>query len=586
MIVRLVVLLALLMSGLVAPPAQAHPTASAVTGAASPAAGPMLAASAVTATKPRAVVSGSYQLLASGKVRVSLTSTATRVKLTWRTVSNKKRTALVKVRKGAAVRTLPKGSKKVVAQARATKKLRTGAVTPIPLYSPPAVTPPVVTPPVDTPPVAAPPSGPPPPVSPPPVDPDPSTSPPPADTTAPGPVIGLQATAATPTSITLVWDNPTDPDLDQIIVRRAAGATPPASPTDGSGVALATATATTATDSGLDPASDFSYAAFARDHAGNTSAVASVTTRTAASPDVDAPPPAQSITAVPGDGLVVVSWQAVPAVDLAGYLVYQGAGPDGPWVEVAGSPTTSTDLTVTGLANDTTLWFTVAARDTAGNTSVPGVPSPATPTGPPPVPVAPGVTLMASEAGLDLTVTPALPDGQHWQVEVFRQNDQDWLPTTTVQTSSHLTIPVSVPGTYLVRIPAGQHEPYEGAETQRTWFPPGQGTTEQVARAAVEDSLQPDQDLRVLDVGQSTDGDQLVTLQYIHDGVPIIGAQAKVAVDGPEPVNVNDQPAPFGDLHDPSAAQPQPTRAHGRSTTWPRKLVRLPRDLGPASPGS
>jgi hypothetical protein len=84
------------------------------------------------------------------------------VKLTWRTAKNKKRAAVVKVRKGAAAKTLPKGSKKIVAQAKATKKLRIGAKTPIPVYAPPpVVTPPTGPTPAEPPPtVTAPPSPP------------------------------------------------------------------------------------------------------------------------------------------------------------------------------------------------------------------------------------------------------------------------------------------------------------------------------------------------------------------------------------------------------------------------------------------
>jgi hypothetical protein len=125
MVVRGALLAALLFSGLLAPPTHAVPAAA--TGVAA-AVGASAAApsAAVTTTKPRAVVAGSFVVLPSGKLRVSLTSSSTRVKLTWRTAKNTKRTAAIKVRKGVAVKTLPKGSKKIVAQALATRKLRTG----------------------------------------------------------------------------------------------------------------------------------------------------------------------------------------------------------------------------------------------------------------------------------------------------------------------------------------------------------------------------------------------------------------------------------------------------------------------------
>jgi Zn-dependent metalloprotease len=74
--------------------------------------------------KPRAVVRGFSVTLPSGKVRVSVTSNAKKVKLIYRTAKNKKRTATIRLRAGAASKTLAKGSKKIYAQALATSRLR------------------------------------------------------------------------------------------------------------------------------------------------------------------------------------------------------------------------------------------------------------------------------------------------------------------------------------------------------------------------------------------------------------------------------------------------------------------------------
>ena len=132
MIVRGVVVLALLVSGLVGPPAAGTPTPSTslagVRGAHRESLlEPRSANSAVTATKPRAVVSASYVVLGSGKVRVTVTSNAKKVKLTYRTAKNKKRTTTITIRKGTGAKTLAKGSKSIVAQAKATSKLRASA---------------------------------------------------------------------------------------------------------------------------------------------------------------------------------------------------------------------------------------------------------------------------------------------------------------------------------------------------------------------------------------------------------------------------------------------------------------------------
>ena len=106
------------------------------------------------------------------------------------------------------------------------------------------------------------------------------------DTSPPGVVTALAATDRTPDSITLSWANPPDVDLAAVIVRRAKGATAPATPTDGTGVTLPGQTATGVTDTGLDPDTTYSYAVFTRDTVGNTSAPATLTTATTASPTV------------------------------------------------------------------------------------------------------------------------------------------------------------------------------------------------------------------------------------------------------------------------------------------------------------
>jgi len=110
------------------------------------------------------------------------------------------------------------------------------------------------------------------------------TPPPPPDTTAPGQVSALSATDRTPETITLAWTNPTDPDLAEIVVRRAKGDTAPATPTDGTGVTPGTPTGLT--DTGLDPDTTYSYAVFTRDTTGNTSSPATLTTATTTPPKV------------------------------------------------------------------------------------------------------------------------------------------------------------------------------------------------------------------------------------------------------------------------------------------------------------
>ncbi len=113
-----------MLSGLLAPPGATAATAprsagsAAVSGVSQPGAVP------AAKRRPRASVVGAGETLASGKVRVAVTSTAKKVKLTYRTAKNKKRTATLTMRAGAGARTLAKGSKKIYAQGLKTTKLR------------------------------------------------------------------------------------------------------------------------------------------------------------------------------------------------------------------------------------------------------------------------------------------------------------------------------------------------------------------------------------------------------------------------------------------------------------------------------
>lgn len=131
MLLRPVVAVLLMVSAGPAPgPAQAAsaPGVATTAGSADP---ELVAVLSVPGDKrPRAVVSGLYTMLASGKVSVVVGSNAKKVKLTYRTANHKKRTAAIQIGKGAGERTLPKGSNHIAAQALPTAKLReSGKVT-------------------------------------------------------------------------------------------------------------------------------------------------------------------------------------------------------------------------------------------------------------------------------------------------------------------------------------------------------------------------------------------------------------------------------------------------------------------------
>jgi hypothetical protein len=94
------------------------------------------------------------------------------------------------------------------------------------------------------------------------------------------PVTGLTAAGATVTSITLVWTPSASADVDGVTIRRAAGTTPPAGPTDGDAVADVGSGTAFYVDSGLTSGTTYSYAVFAHNAADTTSAAATVTTAT------------------------------------------------------------------------------------------------------------------------------------------------------------------------------------------------------------------------------------------------------------------------------------------------------------------
>lgn len=101
------------------------------------------------------------------------------------------------------------------------------------------------------------------------------------DVTPPGPVTNLTAGTPAANTVPLSWTNPVDSDLAAIVVRYAAGSTPPATVSSGTGVTVSPATATSVTVSGLSASTGYAFAVFARDSSNNTSTAATTTATTA-----------------------------------------------------------------------------------------------------------------------------------------------------------------------------------------------------------------------------------------------------------------------------------------------------------------
>lgn len=123
MIGRVVAALALVLSLAGAPNPVETPVAA--DGRARPVAGaPVVAHVGTAAKRPRAALTASGRTLDSGKVLVSVRSNARKVKLTYRSASNRARTATIRLRAGSGVRRLAAGSTRIRARARATTRLR------------------------------------------------------------------------------------------------------------------------------------------------------------------------------------------------------------------------------------------------------------------------------------------------------------------------------------------------------------------------------------------------------------------------------------------------------------------------------
>jgi hypothetical protein len=100
-------------------------------------------------------------------------------------------------------------------------------------------------------------------------------------TAALGPVTSVAAIPASD-SVTLSWTNPSGPSLTGVMIRRAEGATPPASAAEGTLVADAAKPAESFTDTAVTSGTQYSYALFAHDAALGFATAGTVTTTTTA----------------------------------------------------------------------------------------------------------------------------------------------------------------------------------------------------------------------------------------------------------------------------------------------------------------
>jgi len=185
-------------------------------------------------------------------------------------------------------------------------------------------------------------------------------------TTAPAgtlePVTDLRATKSASTSITLAWKDPIGTGLTGVIIRRAPGKTPPASPTAGTFVTDNDVFTTSITDTGLKRGTYYSYAAFAHDNVPDYTAADDVTTATAPGPVTDLRATNAKATQV------TLSWHNPSGDAFAGEVIRRATGTKAPTSPTSGTKvarTNATQITVTGLKTSTTYTFAVFAHNGA-----------------------------------------------------------------------------------------------------------------------------------------------------------------------------------------------------------------------------
>jgi len=187
------------------------------------------------------------------------------------------------------------------------------------------------------------------------------------DVVAPKAVTTLQASGISPDSATLTWVNPTDKDFTGVTIRRAAGASAPASQVDGTAIKDTDRNGTTFTDTGLTAATEYTYALFAHDASGNFSRATVVTLRTGrfGVSFLEARPVTRTT--------VTLAW-ANPTDDaFAGVIVRRAEGSTPPASSIEGTAVGDDlifgedSVTDTGLIPGTTYSYAVFAHDGAGH---------------------------------------------------------------------------------------------------------------------------------------------------------------------------------------------------------------------------
>lgn len=192
------------------------------------------------------------------------------------------------------------------------------------------------------------------------------------DTTAPGQVTDLKVTCANGNA-SLTWVNPVDEDFYGVEISSKPAAGSLALP-----VILKGTNAKAFIATGLENGTEYTFYVKAMDNAFNTTSASTTGTPKVDEKDSTAPGSVTSISAVPGDSKVVVTWTNPTDDDLWG-------------VELSASPAagslanpviltkTATNFVVSELCNDTAYTFTLKTIDKTMNKQITGASTTATP---------------------------------------------------------------------------------------------------------------------------------------------------------------------------------------------------------------
>ncbi len=217
-----------------------------------------------------------------------------------------------------------------------------------------------------------------------------------ADTTPPANVSNFTAVAGD-AQVQLSWTNPTDLDfVGTRVIRKTGGY--PTSTTDGT--LVYSGTLTSQLDTNVSNGIIYYYAAFAFDDVPNYASGALASATPQGPQDVTPPGDATNFTAVPGDGMVTISWTNPGDADFRGVrLLRKTSGPPtGPTdgsVVYEGTANTRVDA---GLTNGTLYYYAIYAFDAVPNWSS-GVQATATPQAPADVTPPGPVTNLSATAG-------------------------------------------------------------------------------------------------------------------------------------------------------------------------------------------